>query len=121
MSKKCYIDGIQYKQVAEASIKLNIKYSSILYRLKSDLDRFKSYYYEGSVKTTRAINNQNVININSRKCQINGVEYDSINAAAEKLSIKNSTIRDRIKSNNELFSSYFFTSPSNKKPPRKRK
>lgn len=92
ISKKITIDNINYNSISEASKKLQINISTILWRIKSETLKFENYKYtEG----------ENIKLLLSTKISIDDIEYNSLSEASKKLKLTTHHISRRLKSIDE--------------------
>jgi len=88
---KITIDNVNYDSLVQASGKLKIPVSTILWRIKSQNTKFDNYKYtEENIKLQL-----------STKISINNVEYNSVEEASKKLNVTNGYISRRLNSADE--------------------
>ncbi len=89
-TKKCQIDEIEYKNVREASEKLNLDIELIRNRIRSKDDLWSKWIYLSPRSGNQGIR---------IKCIINGIVYKNAKEASRNLNVSDSTVRNRLASN----------------------
>ncbi len=107
------INNIEYISPKEASILINIKYETLIYRINSNTKTYMNYYYSNKPKNLndlltpkdiqeKIFNKRN----NNKSFFINNIKYFSLSVASKYLNIPPTTIRKRLLSKN--FKNYIY-------------
>lgn len=98
------IDGEISGSIKEAAAKLGMKSSTVRARIESDSKRFKSWFYldPKRIPYEKVVDYSKTrfVGSRSRRCLIDGKEYESVKLASDDTGIHPNTIRGRIKNDN---------------------
>lgn len=94
-NKRVFVQGTLYESLTECASALDIKVSTLHYRLNSDFQTDYFYANDDGTKILKYINKVN--SKEKKKVEIDGIVYESISKASELLGIGRMTISYRIK------------------------